>query len=201
MEPRIQYAKTEDGVNIAYCVQGEGPPLLHVPMWFGDMAGETELGDMVRWYERISRTHTLVRYDPRGSGSSDREALLDSFEAWFHDADAVANVVPFDRFDILAVTLSVPAAIMYAARRSDRVNRLILWDGFARATDNDPRVDLVATRALIEKDWRTYTNAWAQVHFGWANAEQGRAWARFYQRATGPENRLAASGSREHPCC
>ncbi len=28
MEPRIQYAKTTDGVSIAYCVMGEGPTLV-----------------------------------------------------------------------------------------------------------------------------------------------------------------------------
>ena len=32
MEPRIQYAKTEDGVNIAYAIQGEGPPLVVLPI-------------------------------------------------------------------------------------------------------------------------------------------------------------------------
>src|SRR3989442_2457978 len=30
MEPRIQYAKTSEGVNIAYCVAGEGRNLLWV---------------------------------------------------------------------------------------------------------------------------------------------------------------------------
>ncbi len=28
MEPRIQYAKTSDGVNIAYWTMGAGPPLV-----------------------------------------------------------------------------------------------------------------------------------------------------------------------------
>ncbi len=28
MEPRIQYAKTEDGVSIAYAAEGEGSPLV-----------------------------------------------------------------------------------------------------------------------------------------------------------------------------
>jgi hypothetical protein len=28
MEPRIQYAKTSDGVNIAYAVFGPGPPAI-----------------------------------------------------------------------------------------------------------------------------------------------------------------------------
>ena len=31
MEPRIQYTKTEDGVNIAYWTLGEGSPLLVTP--------------------------------------------------------------------------------------------------------------------------------------------------------------------------
>jgi hypothetical protein len=30
MEPRIQYAKTRDGVNIAFWTLGEGPPLVHL---------------------------------------------------------------------------------------------------------------------------------------------------------------------------
>ncbi|MCH8007873.1 MAG: hypothetical protein IIC91_03335 [Chloroflexi bacterium] len=195
--PRIQYAKTEDGVDIAYCVQGEGPPLLYLSELNGDMAGETELDDMVRWYERIGRTHTLVRYDPRGSGSSDRKALSESLEACFQDADTVANAAPFDRFDILAIGSSVRVAIVFAARRPERVNRLILWGGSARSTDRQLPAGVVATRALIDKDWRTYTNAWAQTLFGWSNAEKGRAWARYYQRATGPENVLAFLASLE----
>ncbi len=31
MEPRIQYAKTEDGVSIAYASRGEGPALVVLP--------------------------------------------------------------------------------------------------------------------------------------------------------------------------
>ena len=30
MEPRIQYAKTADGVDIAYATEGEGPPLVYL---------------------------------------------------------------------------------------------------------------------------------------------------------------------------
>jgi len=31
MEPRIQYAKTSEGVDIAFATAGGGPPLLVVP--------------------------------------------------------------------------------------------------------------------------------------------------------------------------
>ena len=33
MEPRIQYAKTSDGVNIAFATYGEGPPVVFVGQW------------------------------------------------------------------------------------------------------------------------------------------------------------------------
>ena len=33
MAPRIQYAKTEDGVSIAYWTLGEGEPIVYLP-WF-----------------------------------------------------------------------------------------------------------------------------------------------------------------------
>ena len=51
MEPLIQYTKTEDGVDIADCVQGEGPQRLHMPIFFADMAGETppERSDLSAW--------------------------------------------------------------------------------------------------------------------------------------------------------
>jgi len=47
MEPRIQYAKTSDGVNIAFWTLGEGPPL--VQMWsipFGHSQLEWQISEV-----------------------------------------------------------------------------------------------------------------------------------------------------------
>ncbi len=41
MEPRIQYAKTKDGVSIAYYTLGEGMPLVHMP-WGGISNAQAE---------------------------------------------------------------------------------------------------------------------------------------------------------------
>lgn len=54
MEARIQYAKTSDGVNIAYSSVGDGSPLLAMPTPAMTHRGETELRgfeDPVRLYE------------------------------------------------------------------------------------------------------------------------------------------------------
>lgn len=33
MEREVRYCTTEDGVNSAYCVEGEGPALLIIPLF------------------------------------------------------------------------------------------------------------------------------------------------------------------------
>ena len=55
MEPRIQYAKTSDGVSIAYCVMGEGPPLLQLPWWpLNHLQMEGQISEIRQWYEWLS---------------------------------------------------------------------------------------------------------------------------------------------------
>ena len=71
MEPRIQYAKTEDGVNIAYWTMGEGMPLVHMPAPFSHLQLDWEVPEFRDWYERLARRRTLVCFDNRGGGLSD----------------------------------------------------------------------------------------------------------------------------------
>ena len=88
MEPRIQYAKTSDSVNIAYATAGDGPPLLVVPappythvqaIW------ET----YAHLYQPLAERFHLVWYDFRGTGLSDREAIDFSMDAMVRDVEAV----------------------------------------------------------------------------------------------------------------
>lgn len=42
-------------------------------------------------YRELSRDHTLIRYDPRGNGLSDREVEKVSFETFVGDLETVVN--------------------------------------------------------------------------------------------------------------
>ena len=71
MEPQIQYAKTSDGVNIAFASMGEGMPLT-VPL--------PGMGHVQRLWALLpdllpplTQTFRLVWYDSRGTGLSRRE--------------------------------------------------------------------------------------------------------------------------------
>ncbi len=71
MEPRIQYAKTKDGVSIAYYRLGKGMPLVNMPFPFSHLQLVWEIASNRSWYERLAQKRQLVEYDGRGSGLSD----------------------------------------------------------------------------------------------------------------------------------
>src|SRR4030042_185291 len=82
MEPRIQYAKTADGVSIAFWTLGEGMPLVCVPnVPWSHIQVEWQWPGYRRWYERLAEKRKLVRYDSRGCGLSDREVAACSRRA------------------------------------------------------------------------------------------------------------------------
>ena len=81
MEPRIQYAKTSDGVSIAYCVVGEGEPLVMMPTPpFSAFSSWRLLGPSL--YEPLAKSYEIFQYDPRGCGHTDRAAIDFSIDAW-----------------------------------------------------------------------------------------------------------------------
>ena len=187
MEPRIQYAKTSDGVSIAFWTLGEGMPLVHTPFTFGHIQMEWQFPDIRRWYERLAETRRLVRYDIRGTGLSQREAPEISLDSLLLDLDAVVDRAGVERFALLGIEHSGVAAIVYAARHPERVSHLLLWHVYARASEWAPSSRLQATRALIDKDWETYTETVARVAFGWAEGEQARRFAALIRESVTPE--------------
>ena len=196
MEPRIQYAKTEDGVSIAYWILGEGSPLVYMA---GGPWNHIELWDVPecrRWYERLAQHHMLVRYDVRGTGSSERDVADYSLDALVSDLEAVVDRLGLGTFDLVAATDAGPVAISYAARHHDRVARLVLWCSWARTADlSSPRIQ--AWLSLIDQDWELMTDTCAQIVFGWAEGEIGKQAADRLRRAVTQEaaaSALAAAG-------
>src|SRR5881397_2757495 len=101
MEPRIQYVRTEDSVNLAVAMAGEGPPLLYL----ADLPGshvqrEWRLPVYRDLFERIASRHTLVRFDPRGLGLSDRDVHGFSFDRRVSDLEEVVERLDLERFTL-----------------------------------------------------------------------------------------------------
>jgi len=183
--PQIQYAKTSDGVSIAYSVIGEGVPLVHMP-WFplSHLQMEWQVPEIRRWYERLAETRMLVRYDSRGTGLSERDVADFSLDARMLDLEAVVNRLNLKRFVLYTALHSGPVAIAYAVRHPGRVSHLVLWCTFARASDYLRTPQVHATRALVDKDWQTFTEAaLPALGTGWEAGEFAHRLATLYRES------------------
>ena len=185
MEPRIQYAKTKDGVSIAYCVMGEGRPLVLASAWpFCHLEAEWWVPTYRFWHERLAEKTRLVRYDTRGSGLSQRDVDDLSLDARLLDLEAVTDHLGLDTLDLVGYSNAGQVAIAYAVRHPDRLAHLILYDSFARASDFSQIPQVQGLLALMNSDWEMFTETVAQVFFGWSAGEPARKLAAYLRECT-----------------
>jgi class 3 adenylate cyclase len=190
MEPRIQYAKTADGVSIALWTLEGGEPFIYMPAQFSHIQLEWQHRDVRRWYERLAEKRKLVRYDGRGTGLSERDVTDYSLDARLLDLEAVVDHLGLERFALWGFGDSGPVAIAYAARCPQRVSHLVLWCTYAKTSDQ-PWIK--AMDELAKKDWEIATETIAHGVLGWSAGEEARWWAAFIRASVTPEGVAAAA--------
>src|SRR3954469_13213553 len=158
LEQSIRFCTATDGVRIAYATSGTGPPLVKPANWMTHLEYDWESPVWRPWLRALSREHTLIRFDERGNGLSDREVEDLSFEAWVRDLETVVDAMGLERFPLLGISQGCAVAIAYAVRHPERVSRLVLHGAYARDVlkrDDSPRQQELAEtmRKLIELGW------------------------------------------------
>jgi pimeloyl-ACP methyl ester carboxylesterase/DNA-binding CsgD family transcriptional regulator len=128
-----RFCTSFDGVGLAYAIDGGGPPLVKASNWMTHLDYERQSPVWRHWVRELSRGHTLIRYDERGCGLSDREFEgIPTLDTYVGDLTAVVNAAGLERFALLGVSGGGPTAIAYAARNPERVSRLVLYGTWAR---------------------------------------------------------------------
>jgi len=92
-EQAIRFCETADGMRIAYSTIGTGPLLVRVLGFFTHLEIEWEWPDLRHLWERLAERYTVIRYDGRGIGLSDRFTGEFSEETRQLDLDAVLTAV------------------------------------------------------------------------------------------------------------
>jgi pimeloyl-ACP methyl ester carboxylesterase len=69
--PDLRYARSSDGVTIAYQVFGRGPAMVWLPS-LSNLLAQWRVPLLRDAYRRLAGSMTVVLYDGRGTGSSDR---------------------------------------------------------------------------------------------------------------------------------
>jgi class 3 adenylate cyclase/pimeloyl-ACP methyl ester carboxylesterase len=136
MEQQIRFCTTSDGVNIAYATAGDGPPLVCACGWPTHLELEWEAPSSRTFLEDLAQGCTLIRYDMRGAGLSDRDATDMSLVALTRDLEAVVAHVNPKSFALMSLgVLAGPVAMMYAAAHQQRVARLVLSSPLVRGAE------------------------------------------------------------------
>jgi len=164
-EPQIQYAKTSDGVSIAFAVAGGGPPLVYVRMWTAwhvqlDWQGEYE----GKLYEALAAKRRLITFDRRGAGLSDRGVSELTLEKFTLDLEAVVDHLGLERFALMGWAFGMMVSTIYALRHPERVSAIISLNGVMSGSAfwQSPRNR--AMRAMRETDFDTYVETMGSMN-------------------------------------
>jgi class 3 adenylate cyclase len=160
--PEVQYAKTVDGVHIAYQVRGSGPvDLVYTLGMAGNFEIEFERPWGVRFLERLASFSRVILFDKRGTGLSDRVLGAPDFDMRADDLGAVLDAADSDRAVLVGNRGGGSLAAFYAAMHPERVLALVLYNSWARtawAPDypvGSSKQELSAWRQEVAANWGT----------------------------------------------
>jgi pimeloyl-ACP methyl ester carboxylesterase/DNA-binding CsgD family transcriptional regulator len=146
-----RFCSSPDGAGLAYAIEGEGPPLVKAGNWMTHLDYDRQSPVWRHWVRELSRGHTLIRYDERGCGLSDREfETTPTLDIEVDDLTAVVDAARLERFALLGLSGGGPTAIEYAARNPERVSHLILYGSYARGRYRRSADEAEQSRLLIE---------------------------------------------------
>jgi len=205
--PETRYAKTRDGVHIAYQVFGEGPfDIVAVNSAFVsgvELLWEFEFtADRYRWWAERGR---VVLFDRRGAGLSDpvTEGRLPSLEARMEDIHTVMDEVGVERAVLEAVEDGAAQAFLFAATYPERTQAIVASSATSRGlwAPDAPwqwtEAQWAELDAAVEVRWGTLSLV--EEWFGWnfpsraGDRAQTERYGRLLRHALSPSGALAAN--------
>lgn len=181
----VDYARTSDGVTIAFTAFGSGPPLVILPpVPFSNFLAEWQVPMYTSAYRKLGSRFRVIQFDGRGTGHSQRDVTDLSLDAMVRDLEAVLAASGVGTAALFATFNACLTAIAFAATRPERVSRLALFGGTARGWQAMSAHETQALLSLIERDWDLFADMAAHAWLGWSAGELGRLVGEGFRTAT-----------------
>ncbi len=147
----IRYCVGTGGVQIATAWAGTGPPVVMAGAWLTHLEHDWHNPAQAHWVRALSQSRSLLRYDARGNGLSQRTVDRVDFEAWVEDLERIVDAHRLDRFALFGLSQGASVAVAYAARNSQRVTHLALHGPCVRGLlkRNPSAKAVAAARAML----------------------------------------------------
>ena len=115
--PDTRYAKTADGLHIAYQVVGGGPPdVIYANSFMSHIEVSWEYPRAAGFYERMAAFSRLVLFDRRGTGLSDPIVGHFTMDDRIDDISAVMDAVGLEQAVLLGSSEGATACMSFACR-------------------------------------------------------------------------------------
>jgi len=111
-----------NGAQLFYQLTGSGDYLMHVP---GAVVAHHGYAAVT---PEMARHFTVLDFDPRGYGQSDRRKQRYTFDVWADDMAGLLDALGIERTHVHGGSMGSSLAVHYAAKYPDRVNGLIPID-------------------------------------------------------------------------
>ena len=128
--PETHYARSADGLELAYQQWGDGPRLLLVPALVSNVELDWEHEFNRRAREHLGRHLCVVEFDKRGMGLSDRFDRAPSLDERLQDIVSVMDAVGWERANIFGASEGGLMSQLFAAEFPERVDNLVLCNTF-----------------------------------------------------------------------
>jgi class 3 adenylate cyclase len=159
----IRFCKTVDGVTIAYSTMGQGLPLVIPPQIVTHLEADLVEGPLAEVYEALSQHCTVIRFDKRGTGLSERDASdYSSDESFVPDIEAVVDALNLPKFALYGFSAGGRLVLHYYAKHPDRVSHLVFYGTAATGTNQEQRKHRDTLLAVIRASWEIGSKVWAE---------------------------------------
>lgn len=192
----VRYCSAKDGTRLAWSAVGDGFPLVKTANWLNHIEFDWRSPVWRHWLRELTRENCLVRYDERGNGLSDWDAVNLSLDAFVDDLESVVDAAGVERFDLLGISQGAPVAIAYSLRHPGRIRRMVLLGGYARGWRlRLTGEDLIRRQSMVtlsRTGWGSDTTAFHQMFTSLfipgGTPEQLGWWNELQRASTSPEN-------------
>jgi class 3 adenylate cyclase len=166
--PEIHYAKTVDGLHIAYQVVGDGPiDVVYAPAFVSHLQVFWEEPVMARFLSRLAQFSRLIVFDKRGTGMSDRPPgdEVATLEERMDDIRAVMDAAGSERAALFGSSEGGPMCALFAATYPERTARLVLFASFPRAIRDESFPEGWLPPEDVEQGYVEVERAWTEGAF------------------------------------
>ena len=193
MQLNLRYAKTADGVNIAYLVAGRGPPIIFASNFWGDANMCTAPHPHTRYMtdRLVDLGWQVVRYDIRGMGASQRDVSDFSLEARVLDMEAVVGHLSLTRLAVAGVDGAAAVALAFAAAHPDLVTGAVALNGWVSGEhwfgERSSSRAVTQLSSMAAQDWEFFTTAVAKLVTELDDPAHTQRLAQLFRRSATPQ--------------